>query len=459
MAMEDFMISDSQGGRRTKAAQEQSALEYKQDLAKKELIKYDLAAEAFFNEYQTIKSFGDKFFVLRNTTQPGVYDKILDKTFNSELRRFLSSSTELPVCTKTKAEVIDAICDIYDSSPSSSDYLAFNNGKYHKETKQFETYTEDDFYIDAFNYDFDTNNTDWNTIDTFLNQLTATPELPNGDPDFKATLIAFCYKVILQEKSWEYFLYLYGEGATGKTTFILFLESLATTYTETTLKQLNSSFGLENVWAKVLVVSPDEAKTVEDMSVLKTLTSQANTVSVNRKGRPIEDLPFTGSVVMASNEPVFIGNFDGGVERRALIVPCLNEIKAEERDYELKDKLKKQIPAFVSYLLTLDYKEQRKALNAHAHHPRAKELTQSFKDEADSVQDFASNRLEIKEGGLIESKVLYQNYCLFCQENGRKPKNQTHFGRGLQHIFRNNVDVTKVKSNNQRRFKGIGLIH
>jgi putative DNA primase/helicase len=456
MASDEFLISNSQGGKRTKAAQEQSALEYKQDLAKKELIKYDLAAEAFFNEYQTIKSFGDKFFILRNATQPGVYDKILDKTFNSELRRFLSSSTELPVCTKTKAEVIDAICDIYDASPSSTDYLAFNNGKYHKATKAFESYNEDDFYIDAFNYDYDKSNTDWGTIDRFLNQLTATPELPGGDPDFKATLIAFCYKVILQEKSWEYFLYLYGEGATGKTTFILFLESLATTYTETTLKQLNSNFGLENVWAKVLVVSPDEAKSVEDMSVLKTITSQANTVSVNRKGRPIEDLPFTGSVVMASNEPVFIGNFDGGVERRALIVPCLNEVKPQDRDYDLKDKLKKQIPAFVQYLLTLDYKDQRKALNAHAQHPRVKELTQSFKDEADSVADFASNRLELKPGHLLPSKALFQNYQLYCLENGRKPKNQLHFARGLKQIFRNE-DVSSIKKGGWTNLKGLAL--
>lgn len=290
-----------------------------------------------------------------------------------------------------------------------------------------------------------------------MNQLTATPELPDGDPDFKATLIAFCYKAILQEKSWEYFLYLYGEGATGKTTFILFLESLATTYSETTLKQLNTSFGLENVWAKVLVVSPDEAKTVEDMSVLKTLTSQANTVSVNRKGRPIEDLPFTGSVVMASNEPVFIGNFDGGVERRALIVPCLNEIKAENRDYELKDKLKKQIPAFVQYLLTLDSKDQRKALNSHSQHSRVKELTQSFKDEADSVQDFASNRLELKEGGLIASKALFQNYQVYCMENGRKPKNQINFSRGIKQIFRGDK-VTVVKRSGWTNYEGLSLI-
>ncbi len=425
MAMEDFLITDRQGGRRTKAAQEQSELEYKRDQAKRELIKYDLAAEAFFNEYQTIKSFGDKFFVLRNTSQPGVYDKIPDKTFNSELRRFLSTNTDLPVCTKTKAEVIDAICDIYDDTPSSND--------------------------------FNPNNTDWSVIDRFLNQLTSTPELPEGDPAFKATLIAFCYKVILQEKSWEYFLYLYGEGATGKTTFILFLESLATTYTETTLKQLNSNFGLENVWAKVLVVSPDEAKTVEDMSVLKTLTSQANTVSVNRKGRPIEDLPFTGSVVMASNEPVFIGNFDGGVERRALIVPCLNEVAPKDRDYELKDKLKKQIPAFVQYLLTLDYKAQRKALNDHSQHPRVQALTQSFKDEACSVSDFATQRLEIKEGHLIPCKVLFQNYQVFCQETGRKPKNQVHFSRGLLHIFRSNK-VTKCQKQNQRMIEGLCFI-
>ena len=258
-------------------------------------------------------------------------------------------------------------------------------------------------------------------------------------------------------KNWEYFLYLYGEGATGKTTFILFLQSLATTYSETTLKQLNSSFGLENIWSKVLVVSPDESKCIEDMSILKTLTSQANTVSVNRKGKPIEDLPFTGSVVMASNEPVFIGNFDAGVERRALIVPCKNEIAAKDRDYDLKDKLKAQIPAFVQYLLSLDSEAQRKALNGHAQLPEVKALTQSFKDEADSVADFASNKLELKADNRISAKALYQNYCLFCVENGRKPKNQTSFGRGLAHIFRNN-NVSKVKSSGAIYHDGLGLV-
>ena len=124
MAMEDYMIPDSQGGRRTKAAQEQSALEYKQDLANKERIKYDLAAEAFHNEYETIKSFGSKFFTLRDASKPGLYDKVSDKDFNADLRHFLTNSTELPVCLKTKAEVADAIADIYNTFTSSTDYLA-----------------------------------------------------------------------------------------------------------------------------------------------------------------------------------------------------------------------------------------------------------------------------------------------------------------------------------------------
>ena len=449
--MEDYMISDSQGGRRTKAAQEQSALEYKQDLANKERIKYYLAAEAFHDEYETIKSFGSKFFTLRDPSKPGIYDKVSDKDFNADLRHFLTNGTELPVCLKTKAEVADAIADIYNTFTSSTDYLAFNNGKYHKLNCTFEACSEDDFYIDAFNYDFDPQSKDWSTIDGFLSQLSS------NDKDFKATLIAFCYKVLFQHKNWEYFLYLYGEGATGKTTFILFLQSLATTYSETTLKQLNSSFGLENVWSKVLVVSPDESKCIEDMSILKTLTSQANTVSVNRKGKPIEDLPFTGSVVMASNEPVFIGNFDAGVERRALIVPCKNEIAAKDRDYYLKDKLKSQIPAFVQYLLSLDSETQRKALNNHALLPEVKALTQSFKDEADSVADFVSNKLELKAGNKIEAKVLYENYQLFCGSSGRVFKKQPSFSRGLTRIFRN-APVSRDKSNGVCYIIGLALV-
>jgi putative DNA primase/helicase len=455
--IKDFLISQAQGGKRTKAAQEQSALEYKQDLANRERIKYNLAAEAFYNEYQTVKSYGDKFFILRNPAQPGVYDKISDKTFNSELWQFISNSTELQVCLKTLAEVTAAITNLYDVEPSSAEYLGFNNGKYHKPTRQFEAYNEDDFYIDALKYSYQPEPESWTTIDWFLNQITATPENPSGDPAFRATLIAFCYKVILQKKNWEYFLYLYGEGATGKSTFILFLQSLATVYSETTLKQLNSSFGLENIWAKILVVSPDEAKCVEDMSVLKTLTSQQKTVSVNRKGRPIEDLPFTGSVVIASNNPIFIGNFDGGVERRVLIVPCLNEVPAEQRDYDLALKLEKEIPAFVSYLLSLDEAEQRKALNQHAKHDRVLALTQSFKDESDSVSDFATNKLELKPGNLISSKALFQNYQVFCTENGRKPKNKVHFGRGLKQVFRAQA-VTSVQKQREWCWEGLTLV-
>ena len=74
-----------------------------------------------------------------------------------------------------------------------------------------------------------------------------------------------------------------------------------------------------------------------------------------------------------------------------------------------------------------------------------------------SVADFASNKLELKVDNRISAKALYQNYCLFCAENGRKPKNQTSFGRGLTHIFRNN-NVSKVKSRAGVYLDGLGLV-
>lgn len=137
------------------------------------------------------------------------------------------------------------------------------------------------------------------------------------------------------------------ERSTGKTTFIHLLKAIfGGNMTVNTNEDFRSNFNSE--WASKLIIATDEVllNRREDSELLKTL-STAKTFKLEAKGKDRLEIEFFGKFILCSNNedcPVII---DHGETRY-----WVRKIRPIEKDdTELLSRMKREIPAFLDFLL------------------------------------------------------------------------------------------------------------
>ena len=163
---------------------------------------------------------------------------------------------------------------------------------------------------------------------------------------------AALFMVLANRYDWQLFLEVTGEGGSGKSVMANLCELLVggRNVGSSSMKRLESDFGLESVWDKRLILLPDQPKYIGDGATLKAITG-GDEVSINQKGKPMFSAKVRAVVLATNNEPMVITERNGGMSRRRVIFTFNNVVAEADKDPQLGEKIAAELPVIIRHLL------------------------------------------------------------------------------------------------------------
>lgn len=245
-------------------------------------------------------------------------------------------------------------------------------------------------------------------------------------------------------------LFLVGKGNTGKSQLKKLAETLIgiKNVSSADLKDLNSRFGLTNVFQKRLVGSSDMSyQKIDEMNVLKALTGGDN-VSIEIKGKASFNYVFKGLLWFNCNQmPMFGGDKGKWVYERFVPIYCKNVIPKSEQNPRLFEYMWNEKNAIIKELLEhLDNFINRNYLFEV---PKSSiEFRKRYEVENSSLLMFLDEYFEIIDGKVpseerIKTKTFKQLYYDWCDQNEMR-KSKAKFKEIKEVMSEKEVLINKI---------------
>ncbi|MGA8552885.1 MAG: phage/plasmid primase, P4 family [Candidatus Acidiferrales bacterium] len=120
---------------------------------------------------------------------------------------------------------------------------------------------------------------------------------------------------------------------------------------------------------------------------------------------------------LATNYKPTIRGGDDAIWRRIRLVPFNQQFKGNNRDRELLQKLKAELPGILAWAVRGCLDWQRNGLGK----PKTMvEATLEYRQESDQIRRFISERCLVDKKYSVAGKQLYDAYVQFCQQQGEK---------------------------------------
>jgi putative DNA primase/helicase len=128
-----------------------------------------------------------------------------------------------------------------------------------------------------------------------------------------------------------------------------------------------------------------------------------------------------------NHRPVIIG-MDEGIWRRIKLIPFKVQISDQEKDGNLQEKLIKELPGILSWVVEGCLLWQKHGLEIPS---EVIEATSNYRNEMDTIEMFLQERCVFKPFAKSTAKALYEAYSDWCRGNGENPLSQKRLGERL----------------------------
>lgn len=321
--------------------------------------------------------------------------------------------------------------------------LNCKNGTLNIETGQIIPFRREDFLTKQINVEFDPAATApvW---ERFLNRIF---QKSDGTPDVE--LIEYLQKAIgysiTGQTSEEAIFICWGTGGNGKSKFLGAISDLLGPYAaapsiETFLDAKRNSQGASEDVATLfgarlaVATEPDDGRRLAT-GLLKRLSGRDELSARFLYKNSFKFKPTHKLWLLVNDEPQLNGA-DGGMKRRLRKISFTAQIKDDEVDTQLDEKLRRELPGILNWALkgALAWKEARdksqgSGLKAPDSVTRASD---AYFSDQDSVQAFIEEKCYV-EPTVSTSKpgILYEAYVRFCEQNRIRGLTKNAFGREL----------------------------
>ncbi|MEO5577281.1 MAG: phage/plasmid primase, P4 family [Gaiellaceae bacterium] len=252
---------------------------------------------------------------------------------------------------------------------------------------------------------------------------------------------------------------LYGAGENGKSTFLRILLELLGDYAQQTPTATfldrrgdaipNDLAALRGTRLVSAAESGESRKLNE--ALVKQMTGGDRISARFMRSEYFEFTPAFKPWLATNHKPLIRGT-DHAIWRRLRLIPFTARITPEERDPELLDKLRLELPGILNWALV-------GCLAWHGHGlqtPRSVEdATSAYRAEMDDVGRFLEDRCELADGLTTTSVALFTAYNHWASGNGEQALTQNAFSRRLSERGL----VHKRFTGGTRGWSGIGLGH
>lgn len=256
----------------------------------------------------------------------------------------------------------------------------------------------------------------------------------------------------------QIFLFLWGLGANGKSVLLNMVSALLGEYacnTPTETLMLRQRGAIPNDLARlagVRLVTANETSEGQrlDEAKIKDLTG-GDTISARFLHHEWFDYKPQFKVWMRGNHKPAINGTDDGIWRRIHLVPFAVQIPEDERDKQLEDKLREELPGILAWAVQGCLKWQSEGLRA----PQVvSDATSAYREEMDIIGTFLTERCLVHASASVSAKHLYAAYKSWCDGNGNHPVSQRRFGSSLTER-----GFERKRLGNGFHYLGLGLVN
>jgi putative DNA primase/helicase len=246
------------------------------------------------------------------------------------------------------------------------------------------------------------------------------------DPELRAFLKRFCGYCLTGVTSEHKFVFVYGTGANGKSTFMntvagIFGEyaTIADVGTFMAAAHERHPTDIAKLHGYRLVIAQETEKGRRwDETKIKSMTGGDKMTARFMRQDFFDFTPKFKLWVIGNHKPR-LDNVDEAMRRRLLLVPFLVQIPPEERDPELAQKLKAEWPAILRWMLEGCVEWQAVGL---APPKIVTEATDQYFDDQDTIQQWLEDCTE--DGGphaFTPHNQLFASWKSWCEEKNLRP--------------------------------------
>lgn len=162
-------------------------------------------------------------------------------------------------------------------------------------------------------------------------------------------------------------------------------------------------------------------------AILKQLTG-GDTVTARYLYREHFEFRPAFKLWLAANHKPNIRGVDDGIWRRVRLVPFAVTIPESERDGDLPEKLRAELPGILGWAVQGCLDWQRDGLGSA---PAVRQATDSYREECDSLAPFLEDRCILNETVSVRASDLYAAFKLWCEDAHERAMSQRSFGMAL----------------------------
>lgn len=229
---------------------------------------------------------------------------------------------------------------------------------------------------------------------------------------------------------------LYGDGQNGKSTLVRTLQDVVGTYAMQANKKAflkthaNKSNDLVELDRKRLVITTEiERGEKLDEAAIKQITGgdkmrERNLHEKNREFEPV------CKVFFLMNYLPEIAGLDHGIWRRIHVVPLNAKIAEEDKDPQLRDKLKSESSGILNWMLAGASQWYAGGLMPP---DCVTSATRSYRSQTDNIEEFINELCVIGNDSLrVTGSAMYSAYQQWCFENSNNAQPQKLFSQSIK---------------------------
>lgn len=214
--------------------------------------------------------------------------------------------------------------------------------------------------------------------------------------------------------------FFYGMGSNGKSVLMDLLEKIfGDNYVSAlSLSDFNKQFTMVDLINKRLNISREEDEKYVSAKMFKSIVTGESVRAEHKFGEGFKMRPTCKFLFSTNKLPTFDG-FDYGLKRRLFLIPFHRQIKPEDQDKHLIEKLEAEIPGIIGWAL-----EGAKRLQANNYvfspSKASADLFLEFEEEMSSAIMFFNENYVIDDDFKTSKADVYEHYRGWLAENGKK---------------------------------------
>lgn len=268
----------------------------------------------------------------------------------------------------------------------------------------------------------------------------------DGDAEMVAFLKRLCGYTLTGLTTEHKLPFIFGSGGNGKSVFANTIHEVMGEYATSTsaetflaTRTTQHPTDLAKIKGKRLVTAAElPVGATWNESLLKDLTG-GDTISARFMRQDSFEFSPVCTVFMIGNQQPALRTVDEAMRRRLLLIPFTRQISENDRDPQLPQKLKREWPAILRWMIEGAQEWQREGLNPPQ---RVLDASREYLDSEDTLGEFVADCLEAKQGGYVRSAELYQEFKRWCDARGMWPWTQQSLTKSLKtrsyHFSRDN---------------------